>query len=107
VDTKVRGRIQLAWLPNPDHRGVVVPIEGTNAEVTEAAGDFLLSEEQLSSFKKTLHSSTLPYLEVLLRVPSVPGTPLTATVEAWRAYPGSDETSRRPQAQRPMRPKRA
>jgi hypothetical protein len=77
----------ISYLPNPDHKGIVMLIEGTNAEATEAAGDFLLSEDQLSGFKKTLHAERFPYFEVLLKVSSVPGTPLTASVEAYRAYP--------------------
>jgi hypothetical protein len=77
----------VAYLPNPDHNGVVLLIEGTNAEATEAAADFLLSEDQLFNFKKTLHANKFPYFEVLLKVSSVPGTPLTETIEAYRAYP--------------------
>jgi hypothetical protein len=77
----------VAYLPNPDHHGIVLLIEGTNAEATEAAGDFLLSEDQLSNFKKMLHVTKLPYFEALLKVSSVPGTPLTATIDAYRAYP--------------------
>jgi hypothetical protein len=77
----------IGYLPNPGHNGLVLMIEGTGAEATEAAGNFLLSEPQLSNFKKALHVERLPYFEVLLKVSSVPGTPLTATVEAYRAYP--------------------
>jgi len=77
----------VAFLPNPNHNGVVLLIEGTGAEATEAAGDFLLSENQLSNFKKTLHVDELPYFDVLLKVSSVQGTPLSTTVEAYRTYP--------------------
>jgi len=77
----------ISYLPNPDHHGVVLLIEGTGAEATEAAGDFLLSEYQLAGLKKLLHADKLPYFEVLLKVSSVPGTPLTASVEAFRGYP--------------------
>lgn len=77
----------VSYLPNPDHNGIVMMIEGTDAEATEAAGDFLMSEEQLASFKKLLHVNEFPYFEVLLKVSSVPGTPLTASVEAFRTYP--------------------
>lgn len=77
----------VSYLPNPDHDGVVMLIEGTDAEASEAAGDFLLSDDQLSSFKKLIHVEKIPYFEVLLKVSSVPGTPLTASVEAYRAYP--------------------
>lgn len=79
------GYCVIAYLPNPDRNGVVLLIDGTNAEATEAAGDFLLSENQLSAFKNMLHVSELPYFQVLLKVSSVRGTPLTTTVEAYRA----------------------
>lgn len=77
----------VSYLPNPDHDGQVMLIEGTDAEASEAAGDFLMSDDQLSSFKKLLHVEKFPYFEVLLKVSSVPGTPLTASVEAYRTYP--------------------
>ncbi len=77
----------VSYQPNPDHNGVVLLIEGTGAEATEAAGDFLLSDDQLSAFKKLLRADNFPYFDVLLKVSSVPGTPLTATVEAYRSYP--------------------
>lgn len=77
----------IAYLPNRDHKGIVMLIEGAGAEATEGAGDFLLSEEQLSNFERILHVSKLPYFEVLLKVSSVRGTPLSTTVEAYRAYP--------------------
>lgn len=77
----------IAYLPNPSHNGLVLLIEGTGAEATEAAGNFLLSEGQLSRFKNALHVDRLPYFEVLLKVSSVQGTPLASTIEAYRAYP--------------------
>jgi hypothetical protein len=77
----------VSYLPNPDHDGQVMLIEGTDAEATEAAGDFLMSDDQLAGFKKVLHVAKFPYFEVLLKVSSVPGTPLTASVEAYRTYP--------------------
>lgn len=80
----------VSYLPNPDHSGVVMLIEGTDAEATEAAGDFLMSDDQLSNFKKLMHVEKFPYFEVLLKVSSVPGTPLTASVEAYRTYPALD-----------------
>jgi hypothetical protein len=79
------GYCVIAYLPNPDRNGVVLLIDGTNAEATEAAGDFLLSEDQLSAFKRMLHVTELPYFQVLLKVSSVRGTPLTTTIQAYRA----------------------
>jgi hypothetical protein len=81
------GYCVIAYLPNPDHNGIVLLIEGTSAEATEAAGDFLLSEDELAGFKKTLNRQKLPYFEVLLKVSSVRNTPLTAAIEAYRTYP--------------------
>ncbi len=88
LPTDADGYCVVAYLPNSDHNGMVLLIEGTNAEATEAASDFLLSEDQLSSFKKTLHVSELPYFQVLLKVSAVRGTPLSASVEAYRIYSG-------------------
>jgi hypothetical protein len=77
----------IGYLPKPNHNGSVLLIEGTAAEATEAAGDFLFSESQLSNLKKALNTDKFPYFEALLKVTSVEGTPLTATVEAYRTYP--------------------
>ncbi len=77
----------VAYLPNPDHNGVVILLEGTDAVSSEAAGDFLLSEHQLSDFRTRLHATRFPYFEVLLKISEVRGTPLTSTIEAYRTYP--------------------
>ena len=81
------GYCTVAYLPNPDHDGSVLLIEGTGSEATEAAGDFLLSEDQLSSFQKMLHVTKLPYFEVLLKASQVKGTPISTTLVAYRTYP--------------------
>ncbi len=77
----------VAYLPNLDHNGNVLLFVGTDSETTQAAGDFLLSEGQLSSFQKMLHVSKFPYFEVLLKTSEVKGTPLSATVVTYRTYP--------------------
>lgn len=87
------GYCVVAFFPKSDHHGQVLLIEGTNAEATEAAGDFLLSEDELSGFKKMLHVATLPYFQVLLKVSSVRGTPLTATVAAYRVSSAPAKTA--------------
>ena len=81
------GYCTIAYLPNPSSSGGVLLIEGTSAEATEAAGDFLMSEEQLSNFRNTLHTQNFPYFEALLKISAVRGTPLTVTIEAYRTYP--------------------
>jgi hypothetical protein len=92
IPSDADGYCVVAYLPNSAN-SMVLLIEGTNAEATEAGGDFLLSEDQLSGFKKMLHVSTLPYFQVLLKVSSVRGTPLTATVAAYRVSSGSPKTA--------------
>jgi hypothetical protein len=79
----------VAYLPNPDHDGKVLLLEGTSSEATEAAGDFLLSDK-FSAFHQMLHTTGLPYFEVLLKTSQVRGTPLTVTIEAYRTYPALD-----------------
>ncbi len=76
----------VAYLPNPEHHGKVILVEGTGSEAIEAAGDFLLSDDQLSNFQKILHVTKLPYFEVLLKVSTVRDTPLTATILGYRIY---------------------
>jgi len=77
----------VAYLPNPQGHGNVLLIGGLGPGSLQAAGDFLLSETQLSSFQQMLHVQKLPYFEVLLKVPVVRGTPLAATIQAYRTYP--------------------
>ena len=81
------GYCVVAYLPNPGHDGHVLLLEGTSSEATEAAGDFLMSPEQFSAFRKMLKTPKLPYFEVLLKTSQVRGTPLAATIEAYRTYP--------------------
>lgn len=87
IPTGSVGYCTVAYLPNPDHNGSVLLLEGTGSEATEAAGDFLLSEDQLSNFAKMLHVTKLPYFEVLLKASQVKGTPLSTTLVAYRIYP--------------------
>lgn len=85
--TDSTGYCVVAYLPNPDNNGKVLLLEGTSSEATEAAGDFLFSESQLSNFLKRLNTNKFPYFEVLLKTSQVRGTPLTESIEAYRVYP--------------------
>jgi len=87
VPTGSVGYSTVAYLPNPDHNGSVLLLEGTGSEATEAAGDFLLSEGQLANFQRMLHVSRLPYFDALLKTSQVKGTPLSTTLVAYRTYP--------------------
>ncbi|NYF77949.1 hypothetical protein [Granulicella arctica] len=81
------GYCAIAYLPNTGQNGKVLLIEGTSSEATEAGGEFLLSEDQLSNFQRTLHAAKFPYFEVLLKTSQVRNTPITATIVAYRIYP--------------------
>jgi hypothetical protein len=78
----------VAYLPNTGQTGKALIIEGTGSQATEAAGDFLTSESQLSLLKKTLGVSKLPYFEVLLETKLVNNTPMDTKIVAYRTYPG-------------------
>jgi len=76
----------IAYLPNPSRTGSALIIEGTNAEATDAAGEFVTSEQAMSNFLKKLPGNKIPYFEVLLKTARMSGTPLQADVVAYRAY---------------------
>jgi len=75
----------VAYLPT-DEGGKVLIVAGTGSEATEGAGEFLTSEDQLAGFQQQLHVSSLPYFEVLLKTTHLNGTPMEATVVAYRTY---------------------
>jgi hypothetical protein len=81
------GYCVVAYLPNPDRGTRAILIEGTSSEATEAGGDFLLSEEEFSGFENSLHANGISYFEVLLKTSQARGTPITASVVAYRIYP--------------------
>lgn len=76
----------IAYLPNPSRTASALIIEGTNAEATNAAGDFLTSEESMEGFLKRIAGKRIPYFEILLRTTRMNGTPFHADVLAYRTY---------------------
>jgi len=87
VATDSAGWCVVAYLPSPAQNTAVLLLEGTGSEATEAAGDFLFSEEQLSGLLKKFGTRTFPPFEVLLKISQVKGTPLTTSIEAFRTHP--------------------
>ena len=77
----------VAYLPNPSHTGSAVILAGTDSDATNAAAEFLTSEEQLEKFRNILHVKTFPYFEVLLKTSRLSGTSLSAQLVAYRTYP--------------------
>jgi hypothetical protein len=84
--TPTVGYATVAYLPNSERNGNILLIQGTGSEATEAAGEFILSEDSLSSLRKLQPGPGFPYFEVVLRASMVSGTPITATIVAHRFY---------------------
>jgi len=80
----------VAYLPNPSHDGNVIILAGMDSDSTSAAAEFLTSESQMESFRRTLHVKEFPYFEVLLRISRVSGTSFNAELVAYRTYPKVD-----------------
>jgi hypothetical protein len=78
----------IAFLPNPSHTGNAIIIAGTDSDATNAAGEFLTSEERLEQLQNLIHVKTLPYFEALLKTTHLSGTPFSAELVAYRTYPG-------------------
>jgi hypothetical protein len=87
VTTESAAYCVVAYLPNPGHSGRFLLIQGTSPAATEAAEFFLLSEKQMAALKGKISRQNSPYFEVLLRTSQVTGTPLAATIEAYRVHP--------------------
>jgi hypothetical protein len=61
-------------------------LRSTNAEATNAAGEFVTSEETMGNFLKKLPGNRIPYFEILLKTARMSGTPFHAEVVAFRTY---------------------
>ncbi|WP_263378133.1 hypothetical protein [Granulicella paludicola] len=84
--TATVGYSVITFLPNPDHTGKALSIAGVDGQATDAAGEWLTSEEALANLKKLLKVDTLPYFEVVLRTTHLNSTPMSAEVVAYRVY---------------------
>ena len=78
----------IAYLPNPSRTSKVSVLAGTDSDATNAAAEFLTSEEQLEKLQSTLHVQSFPYFEVLLKTSRLSGTSFSAELIAHRTYPG-------------------
>lgn len=76
----------IAFLPNPSHTANGLILEGTNSEATNAAGDFITSEQAMQNFLGKLPGGKFTYFELLLRTTRVAGTPMQAEIVAFRAH---------------------
>lgn len=80
------GYCTAAYLPNPQHTGRVMLIEGTSSEAAQACGEFMLSEPSLSALQAKLGTAEHPYFQVLLRTSQLIDTPIGATIVAYRSF---------------------
>lgn len=76
----------IAYLPNPSHTASALIIAGTDSQATNAAGDFVTSEESMESFLRRLHRKQIPYFEILLKTTRLSNTPFSAQIIAYRTY---------------------
>ncbi len=85
--TDTFGYCTADYLPNPEHTGRVLLIEGTSSDAAQGCGDFLLSQPGMSSLETKLGKTEFPYFQVLLRTSQLIDTPMTATIVAVRSSP--------------------
>jgi len=78
----------VAYLPSPSRTGNAIILAGTDSDATDAAAEFLTSEEQLERFREQLHIQQFPYFEVLLKTSRLSGTSFNSELVAYRTYPG-------------------
>jgi hypothetical protein len=76
----------IAYLPNPGRTGNVIILAGTDSDATNAAAEFLTSEDQLSKFRNSLRVQKLPYFEVLLKTSRLSGTSFSSELLSYRTY---------------------
>lgn len=77
----------IAYLPNPSGTGNAIILAGTDSDATDAAAEFLTSEEQMERLRGLFHSDRFPYFEVLLKTSRLNGTSFNAEIIAYRTHP--------------------
>jgi hypothetical protein len=77
----------VAYLPNPSGTGNAIILAGTDSDATDAAAEFLTSEEQMERLRGLFHSDRFPYFEVLLKTSRLSGTSFNAEIVAYRTHP--------------------
>lgn len=80
------GYCTAAYLPNMEHTGRVMLIEGTSSEAAQGCGEFLLSEPAMANLEKKLGQKPFPYFQVLLRTSELIDMPITSTLVAYRSF---------------------
>jgi hypothetical protein len=72
------------WRVTPKNNTLI--IEGTNSQATDAAGEFITSEESMESFRNRIPSKQVSYFEILLKTTRLNNTPFKAELITYRIY---------------------
>ena len=78
----------IAFLPNPSRTRNTIILAGTDSDATNAAAEFIVSEDKLEKLRALFHTDRLPYFEVLVKTSELTGTSFNAEIVAYRTYPG-------------------
>jgi hypothetical protein len=81
------GYCVVGYLSNPNRTGNVIMLAGTDSDTTNAAAEFLTSENSLAKFRSMLKVKKFPHFEVLLKTSRVSNASLNTEVIAYRIYP--------------------
>ena len=81
------GYSAIAYLPNPSGTGNAIILAGTDSDATDAAAEFLTSEDNMEKLQTALGSKRVPYFEVLLKTSRLSGTSFSSEMLATRVYP--------------------
>ena len=87
ASTDLAGYAVVSYLPNPSNKGSVILLLGSDSDATNAAAEYLTSEDTLNKLLQTMHRRTFPHFELLLKVSRVRGTSLAAELMTYRIYP--------------------
>lgn len=86
-----RGYAVIAFLPNPNNAGHILILEGDNAVSTEAAGEFVSSDEHLAGFFEQIGyrpagagDAIPPPFEILLETEKLQGSPRSFQIVGYR-----------------------
>ena len=76
----------IAYLPNPSRTTNSLIIEGTTSQATDAAGEFITSNEALTDFLKKFPDGRFSYFEILLKTTQLNGTPFKAEIITYHLH---------------------
>jgi hypothetical protein len=73
-------------MPNPSNTADALIIAGTNSQATDAAGEFVASENSMERLQQKFPQKRVPYFEVLLKTTRLRSTPIDAEIVAYRTF---------------------